>query len=280
MTDDFRRRQGPGRRSPGGLSGAGTGSGGDESPVLDQVFDGDSLYTLRAAVAAHGSQAGLAEGRVGDLVLAVHELASNAVVHGAGRGRVQIWNTGEALHCEVTDDGPQPAAAETRARESVVWRTEPGHGLWLIRQIADQTSVQPGPAGTVTTVTFALGRAEKLPRYHLAEQVVGGYTVITVTGELDLSSAAHFTHAVSELVSAAPAVRLVLDLSALTWWDSSGLAALIVAQHQVSAHPDAQMVIVGLPGHLLQRLRATGLDGQFTMAGTAAEATGMFTSPA
>ena len=280
MTDDAHRRQGPGRRSPGGSSGAGASTGsGEKPPVLDQVFDGESLYTLRAAVAAHASQAGLAEGRVGDLVLAVHELASNAVVHGAGRGRVRIWNTGEALHCEVTDDGPKPAVGENRPRGSVLWRTDPGHGLWLIRQIADQTSVQPGPAGTVAAVTFALGQPGKLARYHLAEKDLGGCTVISVTGELDLSSAAQFTRAVGELVSAAPAVRLVLDLSALTWWDSSGLAALIVARHQVSGHPDAQMVIVGLPGYLMQRLRAAGLDGQFATAGTTDEAIGMFTSP-
>jgi anti-anti-sigma factor len=260
-------------------AGAGTG-GGQEPPVLDQVFDNDSLYALRAAVAAHGSQAGLAEGRVGDLVLAVHELASNAVVHGAGRGRVRIWNTGEALHCEVTDDGPQASApGGTAAQQAVNWRIDPGHGLWLIRQIADQTSVQPGQAGTVATVTFALGQPGKLARYHLAEQDRGGCTVISVTGELDLSSAGQFTRAVGDLVASAPAVRLVVDLSALTWWDSSGLAALIVAQHQVSAHPDAQLVIVGLPGHLLQRLRTAGLDGRFTIAGTTAEAIGMFTSP-
>src|SRR5216683_1269436 len=76
-----------------------------EPPALDQVFDGDSLYALRAAVAAHGLQAGLAEGRLGDLVLAVHELAANAVRHGGGRGRLQIWDTGGMLRCEVTDDG-------------------------------------------------------------------------------------------------------------------------------------------------------------------------------
>jgi hypothetical protein len=32
------------------------------------------------------------------------------------------------------------------------------------------------------------------------------------------------------------------------------------------------MVLVGPPGRLLQRLREAGLDGQFTMAGTSAEA--------
>src|SRR3989442_14315536 len=112
MTDDALRRQPPERRSPGGGSlGAGADpGGGEEPPVLDQVFDGDSLYALRAAVAAHGLQAGLAEGRVGDLVLAVHELAANAVCHGAGRGRLRMWYAGGTLRCEVSDDGPPHAA--------------------------------------------------------------------------------------------------------------------------------------------------------------------------
>ena len=57
-----------------------------DAPILDQVFDADSLYALRAAVAAHGAQAGLPPGRADDLVIAVHELAANAVRHGAGHG--------------------------------------------------------------------------------------------------------------------------------------------------------------------------------------------------
>jgi anti-anti-sigma factor len=274
MTDDARRRPGPGRRLPGSGSGS-----GQEPAVLDQVFDGDSLYALRAAVAAHASQAGLAEGRVGDLVLAMHELATNAVWHGAGHGRVRIWNVGGALHCEVTDDGRRPAdGAGPRARAA--WRSKPGHGLWLIRQIADQTSVQTGPAGTVATVTFALGPPGKLPPYHLAEQVRDGCVVLSVTGELDLSSAGQFARAIGGVAAAAPAIRLILDLSALSWWDSSGMAALIIAQHQVSGRPGARMVIAGLPEHLVQRLQTAGLDSQLTLAGTTDEAVAMLTPPA
>jgi anti-sigma regulatory factor (Ser/Thr protein kinase) len=172
--------------------------------VLDQFFNGDSLYALRAAVAAHGSQAGLADGRVGDLVLAVHELAANVIRHGAGHGRLRIWNTGAALRCEVTDDGPpQAVPAAAGPHDPAAWRIDPGHGLWLIRQIADQTSVQPGPAGTVATIIFALGPPGKLPPYHLAERIRDGCTVMSVAGELDLNSAAQFTRAVGERVAAA-----------------------------------------------------------------------------
>jgi anti-sigma regulatory factor (Ser/Thr protein kinase) len=155
MTGDARRRKPPDRTPPGGeLLG----------PVLDQVFDGDSLYALRAAVAAHGMQAGLAEGRVGDLVLAVHELAANAVRHGPGRGRLQVWNTGEVLRCQVTDDGmAQPAGpdgAAAAAPDPARWNIEPGHGLWVIRRVADHTSLQGGLSGTIAEVSFRLGRPE------------------------------------------------------------------------------------------------------------------------
>src|SRR2546423_14813927 len=105
MTDDARRPYTPGRRSPGsGPLGASAG-GGERPPVLDQAFDSDSLYALRSAVAAHGSQAGLSEGRGGDLILVGPELAANAVPPGAGRGPVRAWNAGGGPPGEVTADG-------------------------------------------------------------------------------------------------------------------------------------------------------------------------------
>jgi anti-anti-sigma factor len=281
MTGDARRRQPPEHRSPGGRSPAADTGGRQPPPVLDQAFDNDSLYALREAVAAHALQAGLAEGRVGDLVLAVHELASNAIRHGGGRGRLQIWDTGGMLHCEVTDDGAARSAedAGAGAGDAAQWRIDPGHGLWLVRRVADETSVRPGPSGTVAAVSFTLPPPGGLPPFQLAQRFRDGCTVLSVTGELDLSSAGRFTGAVRELVAAAPAVRLVLDLPGLTGWDSSGLAALILARQQVSARSGAQMAVAGLPGHLLQRLRMAGLDGEFTLADTVADAAGMFSAP-
>ena len=140
---------GKARRGP--RPGVNAAVGDAESPALDQAFDGDSLYALRAAVAAHGSQAGLSEGRTRDLVLAVHELAANAVRHGAGQGRLRLWTAQDAVRCEVTDEG---APGEPDAADAERWRAEPGHGLWLVRRIADSASVQSGASGTVAAVTF------------------------------------------------------------------------------------------------------------------------------
>jgi anti-sigma regulatory factor (Ser/Thr protein kinase) len=156
MTGDARHREPPRPRSPGGGHRV-AGPGAGQRPVLDQAFDGDSLYALRAAVAAHGARAGLTEDRVGDLILAVHELAANAVRHGAGRGRLRLWTADGVLRCEVTDDGAPHADDAAAVPDPARWNIEPGHGLWVVRQVADQASLHRGPSGTVVAVGFTLG---------------------------------------------------------------------------------------------------------------------------
>jgi anti-sigma regulatory factor (Ser/Thr protein kinase) len=125
------------------------------TPVLDQAFDGDSLYALRAAVAAHAAEAGLPRQRVYDVVAAAHELAANAVRHGAGRGRLRLWADGRALRCQVSDDGPEEQDASRP--DAAAWRREHGHGLWLVDQVADQVSLERDPGVTTVTVTFIVG---------------------------------------------------------------------------------------------------------------------------
>lgn len=277
MTDDVDRWRPAESGSPSGqVQGAGADAGGEDQPVLEQVFDGDSLYALRAAVSAHASHAGLPDGRVWDLVLAVHELAANAVQHGAGHGRLRIWKAPDALRCEISDDGPDgvPASGATgsRAEDTVPWNTEYGHGLWLIRKVADQASVRSGPGGTVAVVSFALGPPGRLPPFRLVRQARDGCTILAVTGRLDLESAGQLGGTVAELAQAAPTLRLALDLSGLTGWDSVGLAGLITAQERIDTHPDARMVITGLPEDMWRRLRDADLDIGFTWASTSAEA--------
>ncbi len=163
-TDPRSRRKPPGHRSPGGAgqgARAGAAPGDGEAPILTQAFDVDSLYALRAAVAAHASEAGLPQDRADDVVVAVHELAANAVLHGAGHGQLRLRQDGQALHCQVSDDGaPQAAStgpdADPGSRDAARWHSERGHGLWLVRQVADQFSLHCGPGGTVATVSFTL----------------------------------------------------------------------------------------------------------------------------
>ncbi len=152
------------------------------APLLEQAFDSGTLYALRAAAQAHASEAGLAEDRTDDLVISVHELAANAVRHGAGGGRLRMWERDGALHCQVEDGGPPSTAREAAGDDeeeagpgagpenakaadeaagpagnvAVRWPFLPGHGLWLVRLVSDQLSVSSGPDGTRATALFSL----------------------------------------------------------------------------------------------------------------------------
>jgi anti-anti-sigma factor len=246
-------------------------------PALDEVFDGDSLYSLRSTVAAHGSQAGLSEGRTRDLVLAVHELAANAVRHGAGQGRLRMWATPEGVRCEVTDEGADDTGEEPA--EAAVWHVEPGHGLWLVRRIADGASVQSNPSGTVAAVNFRLGTPGSPAPFRLDRRPEGGCTILAVAGQLDLGSSGEFGGTVTDLIAATPGLLLILDMTELAWWDSSGLAALVTAQQRISRDRSAKMVVAGLPGPLTERLDEAGLAGLFTLADNTTAAVAALTSP-
>ena len=157
-------KHGPGQRPAARPADAGAGAG--PGLLLEQAFDAGSLYAVRAAAAAHASQAGLPPARVHDLVVAVHELAANAVRHGAGQGQLRIWAGDGALHCQVTEgqlagDAGRAAGGPgspdgPAALQAAAWQTEHGHGLWLVHQLADQARLDAGPGGSTATVTFLL----------------------------------------------------------------------------------------------------------------------------
>jgi anti-sigma regulatory factor (Ser/Thr protein kinase) len=145
-------------RLPDGL---GSGLAPAAFTPLDQAFDGDSLYALRSAVTAHAAAAGMGRHQVYDVTAVAHELAANAVRHGAGHGRLRLWADDKFLYCQVSDDGRgAPGDGDgTGAGEldgAAPWPAEHGHGLWLASQIADHVGIGHGPAGTTATVRFPL----------------------------------------------------------------------------------------------------------------------------
>lgn len=124
---------------------------------MDEAFDRDSLYALRSAVAAHASAAGMGRHQVYDVTAVAHELAANAVLHGAGYGRLRLWTDDKFLYCQVSDDGRGAAADGAGEPDGTApWPAEHGHGLWLADQIADHVSINHGPEGTTATVRFQL----------------------------------------------------------------------------------------------------------------------------
>lgn len=137
-------------------SGAAPAAGSDQDPALDQHFDGRALVSLRAAVAAHAGTLGLPPGRGADLVLIAHELASNAVRHGGGRGRLRLWRDPAGVRCQVSDDGGGLADPSEPGHRLVPPGATNGRGLWIVRRLADMVAVESGSGGTTVTVRLLL----------------------------------------------------------------------------------------------------------------------------
>jgi anti-sigma B factor antagonist len=65
-----------------------------------------------------------------------------------------------------------------------------------------------------------------LPQFEVAGHMVGARAVVRVSGELDIATVAQLCGAIDEAFQARPA-ELWIDLSALTFIDSSGLNTLL-----------------------------------------------------
>lgn len=130
--------------------------------ALDQCFDASSMSALRTSTQACAAQARMPAERATDFVIALHELAANAVRHGAGSGRLRIWDHAGTLYCRVDDNGsaakPSGPIGAGSVRENLAdrWPREPGHGLWLARQVADQLTLHSDSRGTSAVITFSL----------------------------------------------------------------------------------------------------------------------------
>jgi anti-sigma regulatory factor (Ser/Thr protein kinase) len=116
-------------------------------------FMAEDLVGLRWVVSNGAERAGLRGARVGDLVLAVHELAANSLRHGGGHGVLRMWEDPKAFVCEVRDEG--------RIEEPLVGRALPvpdqdgGHGLWLVNQVCDLVQLRSSERGSVVRVRMS-----------------------------------------------------------------------------------------------------------------------------
>jgi anti-sigma regulatory factor (Ser/Thr protein kinase) len=106
-------------------------------------------------VARRGVEAGLDGSRLDDLVLAVHELATNSLRHAGGRGTLRIWREPGTLICEVSDRG--------RIDDPLVGRERPlgaqrdGRGLWLVNQLCELVQIRCFPTGSVVRLHVRIG---------------------------------------------------------------------------------------------------------------------------
>ena len=143
--------------------------------LLDVVFGWADFARLRRQVAAQCAAAGLTGTRLDDFVLAVHEIAANAIVHAGAGGRLILRRAASGLRCLVADTIPKgtvscpaPRSADMRETAAVVSavaaEAEPGEpigadcgrGLWLAATLADELSITSGPDSTIVSLYMRL----------------------------------------------------------------------------------------------------------------------------
>ena len=143
--------------------------------LLDVVFGWTDFARLRRQVAAQCADAGLTGTRLDDFVLAVHEIAANAIVHAGAGGRLILRRAASGLRClgavtipKTAVSCPAPRSGDTREMASTAAElAEPdepgepigadsGRGLWLAATLADELSITSGPDSTIVSLYMRL----------------------------------------------------------------------------------------------------------------------------
>lgn len=122
-------------------------------PDVRLRFSAFQLQEVRAVVAAAVGRAPFETDRAEDVVLAVNEIATNAVEHGTREAELAVWADAEGVTCEVHDrgrlGGPLPGLRAPHPAE------ERGRGVWIARQLCDVLHVWADADGTHVRVRAA-----------------------------------------------------------------------------------------------------------------------------
>ena len=97
-----------------------------------------------------------------------------------------------------------------------------------------------------------------------------GYTVVWAHGEIDMATAPDLTQELAEAVSVNPC-RVIVDLTQVTFMDSTGLSALVRARTEAG---NGELRLVGASGMVCKVLRITGLEEVFPVHSTIEESIG------
>lgn len=120
-------------------------------PTAQLDFDRGELPLVRRLVEREAADMGLARERAHDIVVAVNEIATNAVTHGSAAARLRIWRLPGELLCEVADTGPgigDPLAGQLKPD----LESPGGWGLWMARMMSDAVDISAGPSGTAISI--------------------------------------------------------------------------------------------------------------------------------
>jgi anti-sigma regulatory factor (Ser/Thr protein kinase) len=126
------------------------------APMSEHVIHSyrSDLSQVRALVLAQAREAGLAEDRANDLVLAVSEVAANTLRHTRSSGTLAIWHGEDEIVCEIRDEGfiTDPRAGQVKPGLDAAG----GHGLWLVNQVCDRVELASDASGTTVRMHMSV----------------------------------------------------------------------------------------------------------------------------
>ena len=105
---------------------------------------------------------------------------------------------------------------------------------------------------------------------HGTSSTEAGWQVVTAVGEVDVASSPSLLQAIEAIIT--PGVRLAVDLSGVSFLDSTGLGALVQALNAVTEADGLLRVVVTDP-NVLKVFEVTALDDLFELCPSLAQAT-------
>jgi PAS domain S-box-containing protein len=97
----------------------------------------------------------LAPNRIDDLLVALTELATNAVRAARTAIQVRAWSTADSVWVEVIDDGAGFDPSIPHSARELDPLAERGRGLFLVASLADECTIESGPNGTIVRCAVA-----------------------------------------------------------------------------------------------------------------------------
>src|SRR5262249_47522334 len=119
------------------------------APSLEMMFEIPDLPAIRRLIGSFAIEAGLSGPRTEEAVLAVNEIATNAVLHRRPPATLRAWQTPTEVIFEATDAGGG-------IHDSLAGQLPPppeglgGRGLWLTRLLCDAVEICNAGGCTVT----------------------------------------------------------------------------------------------------------------------------------
>lgn len=116
------------------------------APVKSLRFTLPDLPLVRRHAEEEARAAGMPEEAIGDFVIAVNEVATNAVTHGHDHASMRTWTHDGDVVVEIHDDGswkpgPMPGSVG-------------GMGLWVARLLSSDLTLHVGGGGSTVTMRF------------------------------------------------------------------------------------------------------------------------------